>query len=163
IVDPIRVDVTCRAHGGARRITGADAGEDEAAAAVAAAAGIEARKRDDCRKALRRTEHDETLTCARIPTRIGIMGAYDEIVDPVPVDVARRAHGFAREVTSVDAGEHEAAAAVAAAAGIEARKRDDRRKTLRRTEHDVGLTCEVISAGVRRWSADDEIVDAVRV
>jgi hypothetical protein len=83
------------------------------------------------------------------------------IVDPVAVDVAGRAHRVAGVVARVDAGEHEARAAVATAAGPQARERQYRRETLRRTEHHIALARPVASARIGEISGEDDIVDSV--
>src|SRR5262245_22191399 len=90
-------------------------------------------------------------------------GADDEIVDTVPVDVPRRAKRRARRIVHIDSAEHEAAAAVAATARRQAREREDRREMPCRTEHDVAFFRDDSSPRTVLRSADEEIVDPIRV
>src|SRR4029453_2659150 len=80
------------------------------------------------------TDPDGAFARGPISSRIGAPGADDDVVDAVPVDVARRAHGAARAVTRVDAGEHEATAAIAPAGRVQGHERHDRREAVRRTK-----------------------------
>src|SRR5262245_35237383 len=118
---------------------GLEAREHESATAIAAAAGVQARQGDSCREALRRAEEHIAFARASHSMRLCGPGADDDIVDPIAVDVARSAHGIARDVGLPDAGEHEAAAAVAAAIRVQAREWQHWREGPRRAEDDVAL------------------------
>src|SRR5262245_5968717 len=110
IVDAVPVDIARFADGFTRSVQAAYAREDEPSAAVTTAGREQTRELHDGGEALRRPEDDIAFTCGANSARIAVASADDEIGDPVPVDVARRAHGAAGLVTLVDAGEHEATA-----------------------------------------------------
>src|SRR6185436_15366284 len=86
------------------------------------------------------SEHDIALPGSILSTGIGACGADEEIVEAVAVEISRGAHGMARFVAEVHAGEHEPCAAVAAASRQQARERKDSGETRVAPEHDVALS-----------------------
>ena len=89
--------------------------------------------------------------------RVAAIGADDQVVEAVAVDVARRGDGKPAPVKGIDAVEAEAVRAV------ERREVEARRKPRRLAEHDVALA----GIGVRAWvaakGADDDVGEAVAV
>src|SRR5580765_4304244 len=73
-------------------------------------------------------EHDVDLAYGVLSTQIGEGRTDDEVGNGVAVDVTRSAGSDPRAVMRVDAGEDEAAAAVAPSARQERRKRKHRRE-----------------------------------
>jgi len=108
-----------------------------------------------------RTRRSFTSTCASL--RIRAVGADDDIVDAISIDVACSADGDARVVAHIDAGKYEATTAVATARRVQTRERHERRKRLRRPEHNVAFAGIRMRHRIGGHSADDEIVDAVSV
>ena len=87
----------------------------------------------------------------------------DEIVDAIPVDIARTAYRPTRLVIGVDAREDEAPGAVAAGCREQAAQLEGGGKTRRAAKHHVALTGPIHAIGVGKIRPDDEIVDAIPV
>src|SRR4030095_10770942 len=117
IVDPVPIDIPSRTHRATREVKRVIAGEHEARAAVTAIGGQQVRKRQHSREAQRRTEDDIALTRAGVSVPIGTSSTYDDIVDPVSIDIPSRARCDTRGIEPLNAGETTPPAAVAAVIG----------------------------------------------